>query len=210
MEQHAGRTLPISLTLSKRIPVGGGLGGGSSDAAAMFLGLNSLFDLRIPHQQLRELSRPLGSDIAFFIDTHSPPRPAIVTGLGDGIERIAPSAAAALLIIPPFGCPTGPVYKAFDSVPARPLRDADIRRLSSESPAAAELFNDLLPAAESTQPPLKILRQHLAAAIDLPVHMSGSGSTLFILAPRPLELPVIAARVRTAAPEAACHMTRLI
>ena len=82
--------------------------------------------------------------------------------------------------------------------------------INSASPAAAELFNDLLPAAESIQPSLKILRQHLAAAIDLPVHMSGSGSTLFILAPLPLELPVIAARVRTAAPEAACHMTRLI
>lgn len=209
LEQHTGRPLPISLILSKRIPVGGGLGGGSSDAAATMLALNRLFELGLPLSQLRDLARTLGSDIAYFIDDASPPRPAIVTGLGDRIERIPASVAAALLIIPPFGCPTGPVYKAFDALPVKPIRVTDIRALPASNPAAAPLFNDLLPAAQSVQPALGPLRHRIAAAAGLPVHMSGSGSTLFILARDHAPLPALAEKIHSTVPEVALVPVRL-
>src|ERR1051326_6174555 len=66
MEQLAGRALPLAAKLTKRVPAGAGLGGGSADAAAMMLAVNEAFDLGIPIATLTDASRTLGSDVAFF------------------------------------------------------------------------------------------------------------------------------------------------
>src|SRR5262249_27127024 len=147
LEREAGRPLPAVIRVIKRVPVGGGLGGGSSDAAAALLATNEAFGLALSLERLSTLSRELGSDVAYFLDDRSPPRPAVVEGLGDRIRRLAPAAGELLLLIPPFGCPTGEVYRAFDAQPAHPLRDQDIRDLASEPLRPAALFNDLTPAA---------------------------------------------------------------
>lgn len=122
LEREAGRALPVRLRLEKRIPVGGGLGGGSSDAAAALRGVNALFELGLSPQRLRDLSRDLGSDVAFFLgadealqpagavsnpsprrgeDVDAPHRqergslaPAFVSGFGDRIERTRPVRSA--------------------------------------------------------------------------------------------------------------------
>ncbi len=131
IEQHEGRLLPVSISIQKRIPVGGGLGGGSSDAAAVLLGLRELMALTIKPDALAKLSAVIGSDIAYFIDEASPPRPALVEGLGDRITRLPPHAAEVILILPNFGCPTGPVYKAHDAFPPKPFRDATVREAAA-------------------------------------------------------------------------------
>lgn len=197
LEQHVGRALPAAMRLRKRIPVGGGLGGGSSDAAAMLAGLNELFELHLATPALAMLAGVLGSDVAFFLDEApgatpgSPhaPRPGIVTGLGEKIERVSRVPGELVLIFPPFGCPTGAVYKAFDG-PAGAggaragLRDAQVRQVVAAAVAghrinSSQLFNDLAGPAQAVEPRLSAVRVASREALGAPVHVTGSGSTLF-------------------------------
>lgn len=204
LEREAGRPLPVRMRAEKRIPVGGGLGGGSSDAAAAMLAVNELFGLGLPIERLRELSRELGSDVAFFLDEASlgdnPPRPAFVSGFGDRIERTAPvrgeggGSAHAVLVFPEFGCATPAVYRAFDAIDPATLRPSarfDERARAASGLAAratlspgdaGALFNDLAPAAEAVAPALRDLRDALRRACELEAHVTGSGSTLFLVA----------------------------
>jgi len=185
--------LPAEIEVTKRIPAGGGLGGGSSDAAAFLRALNHLFDLDTPPDDLARLAAALGSDIPFFIDRlddpHAAPRPAFVTGLGERIERLPPIDPASheiLLISPPFGCPTGAVYRAFDDDPPDTFREHAVDDLARSGTIDPEsLFNDLAAPAERVEPRLARLRRDLAKTLGLPVHVSGSGSTLFVIVPGP-------------------------
>jgi len=193
LEGHVGRALPAAVTLRKRIPVGGGLGGGSSDAAATLVALNDLFELHLATPVLAALAGVLGSDVAFFIDEAGgghggggPPRPAIVSGFGEKIERVERVPGEAVLIFPPFGCATAAVYKAFDDPMAnRPgLREAQARQVVAAAVAAhrvnpAALFNDLAGPAQAVEPRLTEVRVAAREVLRAPVHITGSGSTLF-------------------------------
>lgn len=183
LEASAARPIRAHLALTKRIPTGAGLGGGSSDAAATLLAANQLFSLDLPLPRLADIARPLGSDIAYFLDDTNPPRPALVRGLGDQITRLQPQPDLwAVLLLPSFGCPTGPVYKSFDSLPPRPFRDSEIASLADARPIPTDrLFNDLDQPAAAVAPALTELRTRAAAAAGAPVHMSGSGSTLYLI-----------------------------
>lgn len=187
LEKETGRALPVQMKLSKRIPVGGGLGGGSSDAAAMLVATRALFSLPIGDGRLRELAMTLGSDVAFFLAERTDPNAAgplsaIVEGFGERLSPIAARAAHLVLLIPDFGCPTGAVYRAFDALTPAPLRDREVRALAdAERLDSASLFNDLAPAAEHVAPALGPLREHAARAAAKPVHITGSGSTMFIV-----------------------------
>jgi 4-diphosphocytidyl-2-C-methyl-D-erythritol kinase len=178
---HIGRTLDARIAITKRIPVGGGLGGGSADAAACLRAANAAFDLGLAPEELAEIAAPLGSDIPFFLDDREPPRPALVTRFGDRVERVAVPAAPLLLIIPPFGCSTPEVYRAFDNAPL-PLDQARVAALL-DRPAIdpAALFNDLAGPARRVQPRLAQLRAALAPIVHAPLHLSGSGSTMFVI-----------------------------
>jgi 4-diphosphocytidyl-2-C-methyl-D-erythritol kinase len=191
IEAGVGRSLPIRLRVSKQIPAGGGLGGGSSDAASVLVGLNQLFDLGLTHEQLCAFGLELGSDVPFFLDPcldteHPIPRPAIVEGLGETITRLARTHAgsAITLFCPSFGCDTGQVYSRFDEmVDADHVIDADrVRRCAgSEQIDNCALFNDLATPAAKVEPELGVLWRTLEAEINQPIHVSGSGSTLFVV-----------------------------
>lgn len=204
LEREAGRRLPVRVELRKSIPAGGGLGGGSSDGACVMRTIDELFGLGLGAERLAALSRELGSDVAFFLDERSPARPAIVTGLGERVERLAPISGDVTLVCPPFGCKTGRVYRAYDDAPAA-LREPDVRALAGSAPDPARLFNDLASAAERVEPRLGELRAYLSSALGLPVHVSGSGSTLFVLGPEGTP-----ERVRLAAPSCRTLPTRFV
>lgn len=219
LEQEAGRPLPVRITLRKRIPVGGGLGGGSSDAGATLVGINRMFALDLPLSRLRELSMELGTDIAFFLDeevfagSRAAPRPAVVTGIGEHVERTARIGGHLVLIVPPFPCPTEAVYRAYDQLGPSALREEQVRALAEAGePDPSMLFNDLERAAEAVEPRLGELRQRLRELLGRSVHMSGSGSTLFVFAEAtgPNAADAIADRVQTALPGVAAVATRLI
>ncbi|MEX2219961.1 MAG: hypothetical protein WD749_14510 [Phycisphaerales bacterium] len=224
IQEHTGRRLPVALTLVKRIPVGAGLGGGSSDAAATLQLINYTFNLNLSQAELLRLSRRLGSDVAYFLDD-PPPRPAIVTGAGEHVERLERTAAHLVLILPEFRCPTAAVYGAFDRLaaevgapnggpagqrgehtvgaatatapPAASARAAAATSAPPTSPGAPRepdirtlaragwvesraLFNDLTPAAHAVEPRLAELHRKVREASGLPVHLTGTGSALFI------------------------------
>ncbi|MEM8834430.1 MAG: 4-(cytidine 5'-diphospho)-2-C-methyl-D-erythritol kinase [Planctomycetota bacterium] len=178
LEERAGRSLPVQMKLTKHIPVGAGLGGGSSDAAATLLAVNTLFELGLSRDELADCAALLGSDVAFFLDDS----PAIVEGLG---ERITPSPAidfSAALVLPRFGCATGAVYRAFDDDVPRAFREGDARLLAMNAVLdGATLFNDLAEPAMRVQERLREVVERVADIAGRPAHVTGSGSAVFVV-----------------------------
>jgi len=180
LEDACGRKLPLEIELIKRIPAGGGLGGGSADAAALLFGVNQSHDLGFSLDRLEELAAPLGADVAFGVRGGL----ARGTGRGDQLESLpVPPVHPVVLILPPFFCPTGAVYKAWDGQRWRPARGKvqawlPYLKAGRWGPLAEILGNDLEPAAETVQPQLAEIRQALVARGLGPVLLCGSGSTM--------------------------------
>lgn len=180
MGRLAGRPAQVQIRIDKLIPTGGGLGGGSSDAAGTMLAIEKLWQLELPVEQLAVEALKLGSDVPFFLQRQS----ARCQGRG---ERITPLHRTvplfALLIVPARGISTAQVYSLFDTIPAPPPRTMAYNDLINLPARAIDqaIFNDLQPAAFVAAPWLKELHQTAEAAIGHRVHMSGSGSTLFVL-----------------------------
>jgi 4-diphosphocytidyl-2-C-methyl-D-erythritol kinase len=178
---------PVHIRLLKRIPVGAGLGGGSSDAASALQGLNALWGANWRAGELAALAAGLGSDLPFFFDGPS----AICRGRGELVQPLSPPRARlALLIFPGRAMPTAAVYERFDdllemnragaaSVEAEPDFGAWVRLGAAE--LLPLLVNDLEPAAFAIDPELGRLRGSVEEALSRIVRMSGSGSTLFSL-----------------------------
>lgn len=200
------------LRIEKRIPTGGGLGGGSSNAATALRIGNTLLGSPLSTSELQAIGAKLGSDVPFFVDATpdtAPARPALVEGFGDRIERTASLAGmSAVLVLPPIACPTPAVYKVFDAWLADQsefgFRDAEARVLatrSAESPSTSlneTLFNDLAEPAMRVAPALREV--HAACErVHRPFHVTGSGSTLFALA-APAEAESMSVRLRSALP----------
>lgn len=185
LEQKVDRELPTRLLLTKRIPAGGGLGGGSADAAAALLGLRELHQLTLSQEELHPLAARLGADVAF----------GLVGGLargrryGDELEPMDfPSDLRdreVVLLAPGFACPTPEVYRAWDAQPCDVARGSTERWLKSSPQARlAEVKNDLQAPAERLFPRLAQLREAMGKTGLEGVCLSGSGSTLFGFAPR--------------------------
>ncbi len=189
METRIGRALPVDLNIRKVIPAGAGLGGGSSNAAATLVGLNRLFGLGIPHTALIAMGQELGSDVSFLISAILGAPSALVTGFGEQLESVDQTSKLHLvLVFPGFSCPTGPVYAALDRLrhsTACPTPDAKrVRTLAGQPKLTPEApFNDLTQAAYDVRPELKTIVVNLQEQLSVPVHVTGSGSTLYLVAP---------------------------
>jgi len=193
LQQFTGRELPVKLKLEKRIPVGGGLGGGSSNAAAMLRGVNELFELGLDAGALARIGSTLGSDVPFLVRGGS----AIVEGVGEALEHHEQVPEIHMvLVLPDASCPTGPVYGAFDRLrPGAALDSARVRSLVGATLDPAAPFNDLAASAFEVAPSLADHVEELAAVVERPVHVSGSGSTLFFICNGRLEAELLAEAV---------------
>jgi len=168
------------IKLIKNIPPGAGLGGGSSDAAAALSGLNTIWSLDLPLAELSNLAAELGSDVPLFLG----PPAARLTGRGEFIAPLQVGQFTAILLMSGLICSTAEVYGTYDRLgPSDDLNQIDTRILTAEPPSLwrDKLRNDLAPAAVNVCPELSLLRERLAAQSDQPVHITGSGSTMFIL-----------------------------
>ncbi len=186
LEEHVGHALPMRIGVHKRIPVGSGLGGGSSDAALALTTINEVCGLGLGLDELRAVGHGLGSDVPFFLDEVLPPRSAIVSHLGECIERLdtAPDERI-LLIFPPISCSTGAVYRAFDAqAPASAhIDETQLRHIAMSGTLNLDaLRNDLLEPACVVEPRLREVVDRCSSILeDGKICMSGSGSTLWCL-----------------------------
>jgi 4-diphosphocytidyl-2-C-methyl-D-erythritol kinase len=178
----------LGVALQKRIPVGAGLGGGSSDGAFTIIALNHLWNLNLPRQRLMEIAKSIGSDVPFFLNGPS----AICRGRGEEVETIEqrgerPASKWVPIMFWPRPMPTPLVYRKFDE-----LRLGKESNLSPEPPWSQWvkltsqdllplLVNDLETAAFAIDPQLGQVRAELESLLKRPVRMSGSGSSLFSL-----------------------------
>ena len=192
LERRVQHALPIQSRMLKRIPVGGGLGGGSSDAAAMLRGLVELFELDISRAQLREVAHALGSDVPFLLEGGS----ALVEGLGERITAAPMPDAHLVLVFPDALCPTRNVYEKFDLICANARIDAPrVRALLATQIAYHAPFNDLALAAMETAPTLLDDAEEIARIAQREVHVSGSGSTLFVIADEAMHAEALATTI---------------
>ena len=199
LENFVGRALPVKSRLEKRIPIGGGLGGGSSDAAAMLRGLNELFALGVAQGELETIAAQIGSDVPFLIRGGS----AIVSGFGEVIEPLGdPPALHAVLFFPNVPCPTSAVYGRFDELAARDDAHPDVRGdlvralAAQRAIASCDPFNDLAESARQIAPAMADDMEEIAALADQPVHVCGSGSSLFVICPDSMHAAALAAAAK--------------
>ncbi len=172
----ADASIPFSLSLSieKHIPAESGLGGGSSDAAAVLDYLNAFFSFPLTRQELMKLAGSVGSDVPFFVSGY---RSAFVTGRGDIVmERAIPERLRLYLMVPEKGSSTSLSYARIDSIP-RPERH--LPPPGGPFPTRITHPNDF----ESTicGIPEWIPDEFIADGIY--VSMTGSGSAWFALVP---------------------------
>ena len=179
---QTGLPQSFHVELVKRIPVAAGLGGGSSDAAATIMQLNSFLPKPLPHGELVKLAATVGADIPFFLN----PTPSAATGIGDILSPINVSANLDVLVVSP-GIPI-PVKWAYDHCKPQTAVTLDEFRQACASASAEEIVklchNDLEYAIFDKFPLIAMMRDHLLAKGALCVHVSGSGSSLFAILPQ--------------------------
>jgi len=171
------RPQPVSIRLIKQIPVCGGLGGGSSDAAAVLKGLNHYYDTPCDRERLLSLAARLGADVPFFIDQ----RPALAEGIGD---RLTPyhglPAFGVVLVCPDFGISTAQVFgdlnfgltKSKKKLRYKPFKNGNFS-------ATDHLHNDLEAGVIRRFPVVEKIKKVLIDQGASGSLMSGSGSTVF-------------------------------
>ncbi|MBI3087928.1 MAG: 4-(cytidine 5'-diphospho)-2-C-methyl-D-erythritol kinase [Candidatus Omnitrophica bacterium] len=205
-----------AIHLTKRIPIAAGLGGGSSDAAAVLRGLNRLWRLGLSSEQLREMGAGLGSDVPFFLFKEA----VFAIGRGRG-ERCEPLAGLTptlwhVLVVPPERLSTKEIYDGFDrrervlTAPASSLSMClHALRNGSLSELAKGLLNDLEPEAIRRCPVITEIRTRLRTSGCPGALVSGSGSAVFGLCEDAEHARRVAATLSSSAPaEWRLHLVR--
>ncbi len=179
--EATGRRFGVHLTLTKRIPVRAGLGGGSSDAAAALHATNRLANGAVPRHEVLQFAARLGSDVPFFA---SGAPLALGWGHGERLLRLPPlPAAPTLLVTPPAGIGTAEAYEWIDaarqSAGRRGAVALDLDALSRWGDVGRMAGNDFESPVFERNPAIRAAYEALAGTRPLLCRMSGSGSTLF-------------------------------
>lgn len=180
MRRATGRKESVTVRLTKRVPVAAGLGGGSSDAAAVLRALNTLWDLQWGPAALAEIGLRLGADVPFFCWGSA----AWVEGIGEQIIPVGKFPTIPILLVNPnISVSTAEVYgrcaqtSAFCLTDNRPnaKRPRNFERFED---VTAGLVNDLAPVTMALVPVLSTIQERLYAIGADAVLMSGSGPTM--------------------------------
>lgn len=175
---------PVAIRLLKAIPSGAGLGGGSADAAFMLRLLNDFCSLNLPSDELEELASALGADCAFFIRN----TPVFASGTGNIFTRAGISLKGYYLGIvkPDIFVSTAEAYSQVK--PAVP--DTSLAEIIGSPPEAwsGRLVNDFEASVFARHPAIGGIKEALYEAGAVYASMSGSGSSVFGLFARPVEL----------------------
>ena len=179
LAQASGSPHGVRIALEKSIPMGGGLGGGSSDAATVLLGLNRLWDLHWSPDRLADLALALGADVPVFVRGDN----AYATGVGERLQALTLPARTFVVVAPDVGVPTAEVFSAPELTRSTiPLKIFSLSREQLVLPGR----NDLQPVVEARYPPVAQALQALRkAAVQAGVdessaRMTGSGACVFL------------------------------
>jgi len=198
VQEHTGCKRGVVIRLIKRIPIGAGLAGGSTDAAATLAGLNQLWHLGLETKDLAGLAAQLGSDVPFFFATPV----AWCTGRGELVLPLELGKTLNLVLVcPRFGMATADVYRNV-TVPDEPRTGDEIRgavTAGQTEEIGRLLHNRLQPVAERLCPALTHFRDRLADLGAAGHLMSGSGSSYFALCRHGAEARRIARELRQSA-----------
>jgi 4-diphosphocytidyl-2-C-methyl-D-erythritol kinase len=166
-----------SIHLKKKIPLGGGLGGGSSNAATVLITLNQLWKLNLTEDELENMSKSLGADVPFFIRGGI----QLIEGIGDRLSLVDPTPLKDLqfiLVVPPVHISTTWAYRALNKTLQPDKSHPKFSPLSK--PMKWELFdNDFERVIRKTYPEVGKIKENLQSAGALYAGLSGSGSTVF-------------------------------
>jgi len=175
--ERLNTALEVEIHLEKNIPIGAGLGGGSSDAAAVLLALDAALGAHTPEADLIVWGCELGADVPFFLYG----KPARLSGIADLIEPYNPGPIGPLVLaFPNCGLSTPEVYRAYDRSLTTCRTDSTIRPLTrGRIPLEELLVNDLEAVAIQILPELETLKQRLRELGATHTLMTGSGSAMF-------------------------------
>lgn len=178
----------VTITLNKTIPVAAGLGGGSSDAAAVLRGLDQLFATSCPENELLHMGASLGADVPFFVNRCPV---AWATGIGDQMHPAVPLSGYRVLVVNPgYSVSTPWVYEKFALTVGQNVNNLQNLQnqdgasglqqvFSSRSIRPDELVNDLEQVTSSHYREIELLKKRLMKGGAVAALMSGSGPTVF-------------------------------
>jgi 4-diphosphocytidyl-2-C-methyl-D-erythritol kinase len=166
LQQAAGTTLGADITLEKRLPLGGGLGGGSSDAATTLLALNHLWGTGLSRSRLLALALELGADVPVFVFGDN----AFAEGVGERLTAISLPPAWYVVLTPPVVVSTAEIF-------AHPELKRDSKTITIQSFSMGAAGNDLQPLVCREHP--EIARHLQCLGQFAPAMMSGSGACVF-------------------------------
>lgn len=175
------KTDTVEITLDKRIPLGSGLGGGSSNAASVINGLDEIFELKLDRDKKIELAATVGSDVPFFLLGGG----AIANGRGEQLEPLPPLPAPLWLVVvkPEFSVSTGEAYKwVKKSKGGKTITREKIAPHIEKGDIAFildHLYNAFEPIIAEKYPLLNSIREQMIEAGCLKAQMTGSGSGMF-------------------------------
>ncbi len=172
----------VLITVEKNIPMMAGLGGDSSDAAAVLRGLNRFCEIDLPLEELHRIAKQLGSDVPFFLYGGT----ALVEGRGEIVTPL-PSVPELHLVlaVPPIYILPGKTGRLFESLTSNHYTDGEITRrfievLNSQG-EIPPLFNTFENIAYKIFPGLNVFKEHFLKLGVEKVHLAGSGPVLFTI-----------------------------
>jgi len=177
-----GVKLGARMRLAKRIPMGAGMGGGSADAAAALLGLNKLWELGLPHEELERIGLTIGADVPFCV------RGGLqrAGGVGEVLRPLESPCVIHLVAVQPCrGLSTKDVFSALraDAIDPthRPHNDQAMAALQAGDPhaLAPNMGNVLEPVAAALRPEIQACLARVTATGAIRAQMTGSGSAVF-------------------------------
>lgn len=179
LQQHTQCPLGVEMVVEKHIPMGGGLGGGSSDAATVLLALNHLWNLRLSRDELLTLGLKLGADVPFFIFG----RNAWAEGIGEKLQAIELPEAYYVVLNPNTHVSTAQIFAdkrlTKDSIPKTMSTFSSIA--NSSGGTSNEFVNQLEEIVCKNYPPVANCLAWLKQFGD--ARMSGSGASVFLAVP---------------------------
>jgi 4-diphosphocytidyl-2-C-methyl-D-erythritol kinase len=163
----------VNIRIDKRLPLGGGLGGGSSDAATVLLALNRLWQLRLSRQRLQHLALSLGADVPVFVFGQS----AFAEGVGEQLRSVMLPPAWYVVLMPPVHIATAAIFAASELTRTTPALTIAPFSAGNPAPDATSLHNDLQPVVVGHYPQVGDYLSWLGAYAE--ARMTGSGACVF-------------------------------